>query len=144
MRSIRLIRELEIKTPIRLVLQDCWSDYDSETGVLIAGTENPTIPFDAECYESGTVRLCVSPTLVFPWVWDINTAFPEFYLRKIVTLNTIEELILYTLSHEYYHLRQWEHPKEAQTLRKLTRGDNETLADFFAIQTLSKHRYPRK
>lgn len=135
-----IIKELKIKTPVTLLYQDIWSRYDVDTGKPIPVTEDYTIEFDAEACDNGVVQIVISPKLKFDFTWEINEALPEFYLRHVTTLKNIDEMLVYVMSHELYHIFQWENPKKATALRDILNCDDETSADIFAIMQLSKLR----
>jgi len=136
-----IIQDLEIKIPVHLIYQDCWSEFDSDTGEIIPNTERHDISHDGIAQDDGIVRVCINPSLmVFPAWWDINSELKNFYLRRIGTFYDIDEMILYYISHEFHHLFGYEHPREIKTMSRIAKCDEETLADFYALRNLSKKR----
>ncbi len=130
--------DLNIKGEIRFIFQAIWTDID-DYGEIVPDTEQD-IGFDGDAYDNGVVRVCVGPSLNYPFSYDINDELEGFYLRHIVEIKDAYEMFLYMTAHELRHLWQWEHPDKARQIRRLLKCDDETDADIYALMTLSRYR----
>lgn len=135
--------ELKLKRSLRFLFQERWTPLDDETGEAITGDDWPVVAWDGDAWEmsnGGFVRICLAPTLKFPLVWNINPELPGQYLRQVTWFRDAKEMFLYLASHELRHLWQFEHEAKLNQICKLLKIDDETDADIFALQMLSRYR----
>ena len=133
-----VVDHLRLKRDVRFIFQTTWTEID-DYGEIIPGTE-AEVGFDGDAYDTGVVRVCIDKSMQFPFAYDINEELDGFYLRHIVEIKDVYELLLYMSAHELRHLWQWEHPDKARKIRSLLKCDDETDADIYAAITLSRHR----
>jgi len=139
----KLSRELKLRKPVRFLFQDKWTELDEETGEVVPGREWPDVAWDGDAWgwpDSGFVRICLSPTLQFPIVWNINYELPGQYLRQVTWFNDQMEMFVYLAAHEFRHLWQFEHEAKLNQICKLLQIDDEGEADIFALRILSQYR----
>jgi len=130
--------DLRLKGDIRFIFQATWTQIDDD-GELIPDTEE-NIGFDGDAYDNGVVRVCVGPSMVYPFAYTINEELEGFYMRHITVIADPWEMFLYMTAHELRHLWQWEHPEKIRQIRRLLKCDDETDADIYAMMTLSRYR----
>jgi len=139
----KLYRDLRLRRMVRVLFQDTWTIIDQENGVIISGSENHETAWDAGAWRMGNgglVRICLSPWLAFPLVWDMYSALHEQYLRRVTWFNDRVEMFLYLAAHQLRHLWQFEHERKIAQICRLLEIDREADADVYALRVLSRYR----
>jgi hypothetical protein len=141
----KLSYELKLRKPVQFLFQDEWTEInvDVSTGEILPGEARPEITWDGDAWglsQVNFVRICLSPQISFPLVWDINPALPGGYLRRATWFNDQIEMFVYLAAHEFRHLWQFEHEAKLNQICKLLQIDDEGEADIYALRTLSLYR----
>jgi hypothetical protein len=140
---VRICQDLKLKRQVRFLFQASWTIFDHETGIAISDSENPETFWESYAIPPpniNIVRICLSPAIEFPLVWDNKRTLDGQSFRHVTGFNMAEEMFLYLAARELRFLWQWEHLEKRQQVFDLLELDYIEEAELYALRSLSRYR----